>query len=442
MTLATSLLPLLLALTPVDDEAVPPAAAPVAADPWHAWELENGVRVIAVEAPLAESQAFFTLLPLGLLDDEADRAQFAHLVEHLVVRATDPDELAREDVVVNGETTALALRLEAIAQTENWRTALGRHVEWLQVDDVDPEILGREKEHIAQEEEITAQRGFTHKWALAAWNQVVRHGSEHVAVHGDVAGASVEDAEDTLARRVRCGRGTLVVSVGPVPVDEVRAAIDETIGALPGQPWVASAPTVPPDEVGARRDQAATWDLPARHYLEWFPVPDGSALDRIRADALAYLLNVRLSQRGALAAMGVEATAQADLVTPEGRWLLISASLPQGVDAGAVRAELESLRAEVGAGQEPRWVVQRLQLEMTSLPDFAAIRAQAGDDPAALWLEAQIVLGRVYGQLNMGMDRAELEHAYPGLDATDLISFGDAVLLDGRRSSLLLEPAR
>ena len=47
------------------------------------------------------------------------------------MRSTDPEGLKTEGVVFNGETTALALRLETFTPPDRWLEGLGRHVQWL-----------------------------------------------------------------------------------------------------------------------------------------------------------------------------------------------------------------------------------------------------------------------------------------------------------------------
>ena len=422
------------------------SAAPAATDSeseqaWVDFELENGIQVSMLYAPLAPQQALFTLLPLGLLDDAAERTQYAHLIEHLMIRTTDPVELQVGDLLLNGETTALALRLETFSNPEPWLEALERHAKWLQADHVEAEVLAREQLVIEQEEQQTAETGYTHKWAMAAWNQVVRHGATHVALHGDVAQATTERSLEYLRDRLRVGPGVRFVSVGPVTLDEVRPAIEAALSGIEGESWAVSVPSVSPEVVRGVKDHQATWDLPRRHYIEWFPVPDRSALDRVSADALALLLNIKMQQRGGLRASGVLATAAADLVSPEGRWIAISASLPLGVDPSLVQKEMATVKATLGDGGEAGSVVMQLTMQLTEMPDFAQVRDQMVGAPGLKWIEAQQALFMLYAQLNMGLALDELREAYAELTAADLVTFGEAVLRDGQRSTLMLEPA-
>jgi hypothetical protein len=407
-------------------------------DVWRVWSLDNGIRVTSLHAPLASQQIVFTMLPMGLLTDDAQRTQFSHLTEHLMVRSTDPEGVEADGIVFNGETTALVLRLETMAPPERWMEGLTRQVKWLSTRAVEVDLLEREKQNIALEEANTASGGHTHKWALAAWNQVLRHGLLDVKLHGDIASATVKQASAALMD-VRVGERVHVVSIGPLPVDEVRAGLEQTFGTLPGEAWVAPVPSLPPDAIREVGQHIARWDLPARHYLEWYPVPDDSALDRIKADALAQLFNRKLQQRGLLRSLGVQAMAAADLISPEGRWLLLSASLPTGVDPVVVSDEWAEVTHSL-SGQEARIVVQDLGRQLTELPDFEVLRKQYASNPGGEWIEAQQAMFLMYAQLNMGLSREELIATYPSLEAGDLVTFGQTVLREDQRSSLLLEP--
>ena len=71
------------------------------ADAWENFELENGVRVTLVHAPDAPRQHFFTFISGVLLGDGAGRTQFSHLVEHMLIRATDPGSLVADGIEIN-----------------------------------------------------------------------------------------------------------------------------------------------------------------------------------------------------------------------------------------------------------------------------------------------------------------------------------------------------
>src|SRR5262247_57788 len=90
---------------------------------WNHFTLPNGIRVSVWQVAGAKKQSVFTLLPFSLVDDDAGCAQFAHLVEHMLIRSTDPESLQAGGLVFNGETGALGIRLESFADPGDWQPA-------------------------------------------------------------------------------------------------------------------------------------------------------------------------------------------------------------------------------------------------------------------------------------------------------------------------------
>src|SRR6185503_17590547 len=104
---------------------------------------------------------------------------------------------------------------ESFADKDKWVMALERHARWLVARQLDPEALVREKAVIAQEEASTAANGATGKFAIAAWNQVVRLGADHAAVHADVQSADLHEVQDYVARHVPVDDSVLIATIGP-----------------------------------------------------------------------------------------------------------------------------------------------------------------------------------------------------------------------------------
>jgi hypothetical protein len=67
-------------------------------EPFAEWKPENGPRFSVLEVKDAPQQAFLAFLPCGLLADEPGEAQFAHLMEHMLIRSTDKSGLSDEGV--------------------------------------------------------------------------------------------------------------------------------------------------------------------------------------------------------------------------------------------------------------------------------------------------------------------------------------------------------
>src|SRR5687768_10204991 len=84
-----------------------PLPAACAAIEVHERVLPNGVRACYLHHAGAKGVSIFTFLPMGLCADEAGHTQWAHLVEHLVIRTTVPGRL----MSVNAETLPDHMRL-------------------------------------------------------------------------------------------------------------------------------------------------------------------------------------------------------------------------------------------------------------------------------------------------------------------------------------------
>ncbi|RKY22483.1 MAG: hypothetical protein DRQ55_00870 [Planctomycetota bacterium] len=440
----TLLVALLVLLAPGLQAAAAPDPLQDEPGPWLEGSLSNGLSYVLVDAPLMSQQVLFTLLPWGLLDDGAGQTQLAHLAEHVLVRSVDPamDDLMVDGIMVQGETMALTLRLETYAPPDRWRKALGWHADWLAGRALSEEALRlglpRERAQVVTEVELSTRSSFTHKWALAAWNQVLRHGATHVEVLGAVNDVSREVLASELAARVVPGPDVFFVSVGPVPQAEVLEAMQERLGKLPAKAPRHAVSGLSPEQVREVSAREATWDLPLGHYMEWYLMPDEGPLDRVAADALSAIINHRIAQRGSLTQAGVQATAVADLITPEGRWMLLTASLPKPEDEALVRRVLGEIVGGLDALPEAGLVVGQMSSQLGEWPDFRLLRESLASQPGVEWIEAMQTLFLLYAQINMGLSHSELPGAYSGLSAEFLQAFAREHMLPARRSELLL----
>jgi len=485
MSIAPSVLAALVAGGAPSCAPSPPSAP---ADPFTRFELSCGIRVAVLHVEDAPLQSAFSFLPLGLIDDDADAAQFAHLVEHLLIRSTDPDALEVDGLRLNGETTTRALRLEALGPPERWREGLARHARWLAARDFDAATLAREKQRIAAEERGTVPAGATHKWASAAWHQVVAHGARHVALHGDVAGVGLEAARDYVRRRVAIDDGVRMLLVGPVPPRELREALEADFAGLPSgassdpsnassdpsnassipgnassdpgeagsDPGGATSPrtaaSAPADRGAARADgdaggseRSATWDLDAHHYLEWYPLPAGSARASLAGELLAQAVSQALLASDDPRLAGGSAFADAAHRTAEGPVLLVTAAVEGADDARAVRAAVRSVLAELGGdgGAARLEQVRRLaSVQLSGLPDFTSLRRSLAGRPGTDLLEAQLALATFYRELRSGLTLPEAQAAVDALSADELVRTARTLTTDARSSLLLSPPDR
>ena len=413
-------------------------------DPFERRTLSNGVQlcVLRVDAP---RQAIFTFLPIGLYDDRPGEAQFSHLIEHMLIRGTDPDGLEVGGIRINGETTGDALRLETIGPVETWRDAAARHPRWLLERTFEADVLEREKGRIEGEERGTAANSATGKWAQAAWSQIVRADLEHAAVHGDVAEADVEGLRAAVAARVHLGAGVRIVASGPVTLDELARALEQGFASAPeAVPASAAAGALEsPAHLFRPGLREASWDLDAAHYMEWYPLPDASAHDSAFALLLENRVTMALMGAGHEALKGGRALAETRLRTAGARALMISVPVAEDVDLealqAAIRAQLEPLRAE-GAHQTLALAKMQYAFQLSAAPDFAALRERFAGSPAADTIEAQTALTWSMLELSSGLSLPELHAA---LNSLELAAYGPVLteaLAEGKRCALMLAP--
>ncbi len=425
LTILTATLPLLL-------------PAPEPEDPFVRLELPNGVTAAILFVEDAPKQSFFTFLPLGLYADGAHRAQFAHVAEHMLIRSTDPDSLQAEGFEINGETTGSSLRLDTYAEPGKWRESLERHAGWVACRKVDAEVLEREKQRIAGELEGTVPRGYTHKWAMAAWSQIAGAGLEHAAVRGNVDGASVEEVAAYLKERMPGARQVHVVAAGPIAPEKVATALERNFGKLPAGP--AAKQVKPEAEALVRGDLRATWDLDARHYLEWYPILAEDSATLVAAQLLAQHTFFALATSGKPGLAGGKALVALDLSTSHGRALTINVALDEKTDVGelraAIRSSLDGLFRNNAAGGVAG-TIQRTKMQLAQLPDFASLRQRMGE--RGHLIEAQTALTLSMEELRLGLTLPEILARLETLDPATIEELAGKVLAVEKRSSLLLE---
>lgn len=412
-------------------------------DPFVRFELENGVRLAVLWVEDAPRQSTFTFLPLGLYHDPADRAQYSHLAEHMLIRSTDPEALEVDGIRINGETTGPLLRLETLAPPDKWRQSIERHVRWVTSREFEAEVLEREKGRIQGEEQSTTDRGATGKWAMAAWAQVVLHGREFAAVHGDVAEADVESIETYVADNVRIGPGVFVVSVGPIAPGEIEQALGRAFAQHPttaGGPRPSAAQRGP--AIWEFGDGQAGWDLEADHYIEWYPLPAGGPAEVAAAILLGNRIGMALMTSEHSALSGGKALVSSDLTTADGRALMVSVALAPDTDLDALR---EGIRAGFESALKSGWgrpdlsqSIAMMARETSGLPDFIALRKRFQGRGTVELIEAQITLNAAVQELASGMSLPELSAAFEALKVRRVEEIAHSYLKVERRSSLRL----
>ncbi len=416
---------------------LPQSPAPARAFEVH--RLDNGVVFHGRQESAAARQSTFSFLPLGLESDRPGEAQFAHLAEHVMLRSTDPRHPRRADLGMNGETTTSAMRLESLAEPSKWRQTLQRHARWLLARTCAAKALGLEKTAIEGEERGTVPRGFNHKWATAAWSQFVA-GETHAAVHGGVADATVKQVEAYLQRRVDLRR-VQIFSIGPRPVAEQVEVLRQAFAgaAVLGK---AKAAAVAKSEPAAAIEPLAvghhqrSWDLAARHYLEWYELP--RACSKLQGQIIAQVVMSTCYQRPALREIpgfGVAAYVRSGTRG----FLLLSCNLPEGT-------AVEDLRAAFRRGLSAAGPMLRMQIrggmlsrQLLTVPNFAAQRQQVKNPRFRDLVEAQFAMNIGYACVRSGLTFDQLGAAYAKLNGARLAKLLAAAAAPERRVSVVID---
>ena len=414
---------------------------------WTHSTLPGGARLSVLHAPDALRQSTFLFAPLGLCADAPHHAQFAHLAEHMLIRAVDPgNQMDIDGIALNGETGLASMRLETIALPDQWRTAVTRPVRWFAARSFDQETLTNEKRKIAMEERNTTANGFTHKWAGAAWNQVINHGLGHAKVHGDVAAADLTTLRSYVDRHVSWGPDIRIYSVGPTSAksiyEAVAAAVEEHAPDMAAADASGDRPSGSPEDPEPPADRTATWDLPARHYIEFYELPDQSTATLAAAKVLAQLLTIRLMQTPKLRQQGVQPLASLDYQQGQRKLLTISAFLPEKAILEEVQGHVTNTIAKAPNEFFVRQVIAHMVTQLAVLPDFAKLRKGLANPKLAELREANQLLQLAMQEQSLGVDMADLSKTYQSVTFDQIESLAKAQLDPTKRRTLLLQPKR
>ena len=411
-------------------------------------KLANGIRTIIVHAPDAPRQTTFTFLPLTLVNDDPHHAQWSHLVEHMLIRSTDPIELSAPGMMLNGETTHMYLRMETFADADHWKESLQKHAKWLSARHFDPETLVHEKANIQLEEANTAAQGFTSKFALAAWNQVMCGGLEHAAVHGDVANATAEDVESYAAAHVPVDESVLIASIGPAAEADVRAEIERLFGTMNSTHAKPQAVNGQQEKGGGPR--SGSWDLPTRHAMWWWRLPDATPATRAAASCIARAIQTQFLMNQGLRASIRQFMAYPCITNSRGSFLVVDCCLAepvQGADQQRLNidqswAKIQPLINELREGGKARGMLSFMPTlilqETPPKPDFTLIRQQLPpmmqDNAEGVWL-----LGALNFEYSWSVPAEQVFDSLKHLDQQAVKGVIDLVTSEPA-GSLLLEP--
>jgi predicted Zn-dependent peptidase len=334
------------------------------------------------------------------------------------------------------------MHLDWMGAAAKWKEGLELHAKWLSSLPFEESILRQEVPKAVSELDFTVPRGFTHKWAFAAWNQVVRHGRDRVEVRGAIEKAKIADVARYRDEHLVIPDRTLFCIAGGVSAETARPIVEERIGKIQSKAKQVPAATSVPRQ--ARGDRQALWDVASRHLVVTWPIPSpdesGYAALQVAVQALA----MALANDSELQGRKAPAFASIETIAPETTFLVVSAPVSEDSnDSAMLRKRIDHHVAMLRDGKMP---------SVAMLPfGLSAQLATEALDPAVL--RAQGVPANVTDamlQANLALQRAMVEwrHADIAAFANELRSLtmeavSQAVrrhITDDRRTTLSLAP--
>ncbi|MCH8964514.1 MAG: insulinase family protein [Planctomycetes bacterium] len=412
-------------------QAVPPTIS--------RFKLDNGIRVVVLHVENSKYFAAFSYLPLGLACDGAGRTQWSHLLEHLTLRTTGPITDYRQR---NAETMNDGMHLDFLGTTDNWQEGLDLHAKWLSGLAFSELALREEIPKALSEAAGTVANLYTHKWAAAAWNQVFRHGRADVAVLGDLRNAKLGDAQAYRdAHLVLLDRVVLCI-IGGVPGDTLKPEIEKRFGAIR-----SAAKALPPatQQAAVGSELRATWDLDARHYMVFFPIPPADHQDYASLFIATMFLNSQFFMDAEIKELTGAVFCGVDLATPEGSYFYISASLKPSASLNSVKNRItfhmRKLSDDAALGPIPMWAMN-LSIQLGTPADVGqALKIKPLHVTDAMMLGN---LGLQWGlsDYRYGDHRAAMVAALKAVTASQVSAAAKKYLTNQKRTTLLLEPKK
>src|SRR6266545_666602 len=398
--------------------------------------LTNGIRVVGVYFSGSTNVAIFTYLPMSLTSDGPKQSQWAHLVEHLVIRSTVP----ADSPIANAETLPDHMRLDFYGSTNNWRDGLEHHAKWLSGLPFAQSNLDAERPKVNAECDFTAKNFATHKFAMAAWAQGYRHNQNHAALKGDILKATLGEIQKCRDERLAVLSNVVVCAVGGVEPAQLLAACREKLGTIK-----SSANPVLPVKTHAQ-NREMTWDLDARHLVLTWAMPSVEKDDYAALLVAAQWLNLRFFGDEDLKKLTGMTLAGADLTAPEGNFFFVSASLRPGAAfkeaRGMIDRHLERLRSEKESPAMMSMIGKQLSEQLTQGidPDSLKGRLPPGLTPGML----EMNLGLQWGmnEFRYGLQKAALAQRLAATDANKVLQSARNHLAGDKCTMITIQPAQ
>ena len=400
------------------------------------FTLNNGIRVVNLYVENATDVGIFSYLPLGLATDGKAKTYWSHLVNLMTFRTAGTLDYNTS----NGETMADNIRLESWGNLETWTQRLERHSRWLAGLPFSAETLVEERRKALSQIDYVEKNLGTHKLAHAAWNQVFRHGETDIAVRGDIQAAQLHELQGYRDLHLVQTDRVLLCVIGGVEPETLKRTMEQQLGALNLPAKALPQPTVSPE---IAKDQNATWDVNATHYMETYAIPRPENEDYPALYLASLLLRSACMQDAQLKALTGHIFCGVDLITPEQVYLYVSASLKPEVDIELVeqrvRQLMNVLKRSENNMQAPLYA-KSISKALSAPPDIKTLMQYKPENVTKTQMFLQVAVSWGMMEYQYGNTLSQLASAFADVSAADVADVVNRYLTENTRMTLLLTP--
>jgi len=400
------------------------------------FTLSNGIRVVNLHVADSTDVIIFSYLPLGLATDGKAKAYWSHLINHLTFRSIGPIDYNTG----NAETLADNMRLEFIGDTDNWTQGLERHAKWLSELPFSAKSLAKARSNVLSGFDYIEENLVTHKLAYAAWNQVFRHGETDILMRRGVQSAQLNELQAYRDLHLVQSDRVLLCVIGSIDPDTLKGTMEKQLGVINLTEKVLPHPTASPEIV---KDQNATWDINVTHYMETYAIPHSEDEDYPTLYIASALLSLVFMQDTQLKELTGHVFCNLDLITPEGTYLQINASLKPDADVERVKQRIRQLINPLKRSENNAQVA--MAAPFFSMQFRAPLDVKKVMQQQPVGVSETMVLGNIGLQWGMreyqhGDILPQLASAFADVSAADVASVVNRYLTEDRRMTLLLTP--
>ena len=401
------------------------------------FTLSNGIKVVNLYVENSTGVGIFSYLPLGLVADGKVKTLWSHLIAHLVLRTTGPINNYMER---NGQTTYYGMHLDFMGTTDNWKHGLELQAKWLSNSPLSETDLVEELPKALSGLDFVTANLHTGLFAMAAWNQVFRHGETDIAMRGAIESAELSELQAYRNRHLLHADRVLLCVIGGIEPEALQAAMEEQLGHINLTAKALPKATATPAQ---EKNRSATWDVNVTHYMETYAIPNATHENYPAFFVAHMLLNQSLMMDTELKQLTGSIFCGADLVTPEQTYLYVTAALKPDTDIEKVKQRIGQLINQLKQPEnnaQVAMIAPTLSMQFSS-PDIEMIMQQ--HKPAGM--TETMMLGNIglqWGLLeyHYGDSLPQFASALANVSAADVADVVNRHLTEDKRMTLVLTP--